>query len=81
MGRTEIRGDPVLRDGRAYVPVARRTEVRLSFGDTGLSARYDRPVRIEASGMPPVRIVDWDLVVRAALVALAGAALTMRRRR
>jgi hypothetical protein len=78
---TEIRGDPLLHDGRAYVPVARRTEVRFSFRGAGVVAHYDRPVRIDVPGAPSVRVVDWDLVFSAAVVAMAAAALTIRRRR
>jgi hypothetical protein len=81
VGTTEVRGAPVVRDGRAYVPVARRTEVRLSFRGAGVLARYDRPVRIEVPDAPPVTIVDWDLALRAVPAILAAAVLAMRRRR
>jgi hypothetical protein len=78
---TEIRGAPIHRSGRVYVPVARRTEIRLSFGGTGIFARYDRPVRIDVPGAAPARIVDWDLALRAALTIVAAALLTRRMRR
>jgi hypothetical protein len=80
VGTTEIRGEPVLRNGRSYVPVARRTEARLSFRGITLFARYDRPARIEVGDAPPVRIVDWELVLRAASAVVAAAVLTMGRK-
>ena len=78
---TEVRGEPLLRGGRAYVPVARRTEVRLSFRGAGVFARYDRPVAIEVPDGSPVKIVDWDLMLRAALAVLVAGMLMTRRRR